>query len=91
LKDESYLRIVTEGDRLYELFKFDRKSNYKSNLENSLGVFEHPMTFSVVHQVLTTLSILTSSSKDLPLVQTSIEDLKVKSDIWAKTLVEIEI
>ncbi len=91
MKDESYLRIVTKGDRVYELFKFDRKSNYKSNFENSLGVFEHPMTFSVVYQVLTTLSILTSSSKDLSLVQTSIEDLKVKSEIWAKTLVEFEI
>ena len=60
-KDDTYLKVITKGDSVYQNLKFDRKSNYKSNILNSLGVLENPMTFAVIHQVLTTLSTLTKS------------------------------
>lgn len=41
-KDEYYLAIITKKDKVYSHYKYDRKTNYKSGILNSLGVFEHP-------------------------------------------------
>lgn len=40
-KDEFYLRIITQDDKVYSYFKYDRKTNYKESIANSLGVLEH--------------------------------------------------
>jgi hypothetical protein len=57
-KDDGYLKLITKGDKIYSFFKYDRKTNYKDNLGNSLGIFENTRFFSVVHQLVTTLGHL---------------------------------
>ena len=49
------LKEITKGDKVYGYYKYDRKSNYKVNLTNSLGVFEFPETLSIVHHLMTSL------------------------------------
>jgi len=73
---------------VYSYFKYDRKTNYKENLVNSLGVFENPRVFSIVHQVLTTLAHL--NGKDIPAAIKSVEDLRAMNEIWKKEKEEIE-
>lgn len=55
-EDDDYLHQITKNDKIYAYYKFDRKSNFKSNLRNSLGVFEHPETFALVQSLLTTVA-----------------------------------
>lgn len=54
------LREITKNDKILSYFKYDRKSNYKSNLTNSLGVFELPDSLAIVHNLLTTLAFISS-------------------------------
>lgn len=53
-KDDQ-LKEITKNDKINAFYKFDRKSNYKSNIQNSLGIFEHPSSFSLIHTFLSTL------------------------------------
>lgn len=48
-KDEYYLNIVTHNDKIYGFYKWDRKTNYKEGVANSLGVMEHTQVFRVMH------------------------------------------
>ncbi len=57
-KDEFYLRQITQDDKVYSYFKYDRKTNYKENIANSLGVLEHTQVFKVLHQLLTSIGLL---------------------------------
>ena len=41
MKDEFNLSLITQNDKVYSYFKYDRKTNYKESITNSLGVFEH--------------------------------------------------
>ncbi len=55
---------MIKQDKVYSYFKFDRKSNYKPDLCNSLGIFEQPETFALIHTTLTTISNLRTNPKD---------------------------
>ncbi len=48
-KDKLNLAVITKGDSVYQNLKYERKSNYKTNLKNTLGLFEHPLTFALTH------------------------------------------
>lgn len=89
-KDESYLGIVTKGDVVYKNFKYDRKSNYKVNVKNTLGFLEHPKTFALLHQALTSLATL-SDTTDRVIAMKAHEDFCVAFEVWVKTLAEIDI
>lgn len=89
-KDDGYLKIITKGDKVYSYLKFDRKTNYKVNLENSLGVLENPMTFGLLSQTLTTLGFLSQTTKDLTSAIKSVEDLRIQKELWKKTMIEID-
>lgn len=60
------LKEVTKNDKILSYYKFDRKNNYKTNLCNSLGAFEHPESLAIVHNLLTTLAFIQTqkNSKD---------------------------
>jgi hypothetical protein len=48
-KDTDYLALITKDDRVYSYYKFDRKTNYKSRIINSLGALEDTSIFQVLH------------------------------------------
>lgn len=89
-KDESYLAVVTKGDIVYQNFKYDRKSNYKVDIKNTLGFLEHPKTFALLHQAIASLAML-SDCTDGETAKKAHEEFCVAFDIWAKTLAEIDI
>ena len=41
--------MITQDDKVYSYFKYDRKTNYKEGVLNSLGVLEHTQVFRVLH------------------------------------------
>ena len=43
------MKEITKEDKIYSYYKYDRKSNYKENMTNSLGVLELSETFSMIH------------------------------------------
>jgi len=45
------MKELIKNDKLYAYYKFPKRNNYKDNLLNSLGVFEHPHTFSFFHSL----------------------------------------
>lgn len=49
------LSEITKQDKFYSYYKYDRKSNYKENVVNSMGMLELPETFAMVHGLFTVL------------------------------------
>jgi hypothetical protein len=35
------LKEITKNDKISSFLKYDRKNNYKTNIHNSLGIFEN--------------------------------------------------
>jgi len=59
----TYLGLITAHDPLYAYFKWDRRSNYKSNLLNTLGPWEHTTgAFSLYLGALTVVAVILSGS-----------------------------
>lgn len=54
---------ITKNDKVYSYYKFERRNNYKSNLINSMGIFELPETFALLHSLFTTLGLQKTNSK----------------------------
>ncbi len=44
--------LITRGDKLYAHFKWDRRTNYKENVANTLGGWERPQMFAVMQGAL---------------------------------------
>lgn len=57
-KDEHYLRLVTREDKVTSFFKFDRKTNFKPRLFNSMGVLELEETLTLFAASLSAISSL---------------------------------
>lgn len=49
---------ITRNDKILSFYKFSEKNNYKDNFKNSLGYFEYPETFAMVHSLLLTVAEL---------------------------------
>jgi len=70
--------------------KYDRKSNYKVNVKNTLGFLEHPKTFALLHQALASLAVI-SDTTDGATAKKAHEDYCVAFEVWVKTITEIDI
>ena len=50
--------MVTRGDKVYSYFKWDRKTNYKENLLNTLGIWELPQVFAAYQGALGVVAVV---------------------------------
>lgn len=76
-QNEDMLREITKNDKIYSYYKYDRKSNYKSNMQNSLGLLEHPETFALLHSLITTLGQIKTTKDKNAAAKELIEKLKI--------------
>lgn len=87
VKDGFYLSLITQNDKVYSYYKYDRKTNYKQSIANSLGVFEHTQVFTVINQMLATIGLLSTSHEN---GLKSIEELKIAMEVMQKHLTECD-
>ncbi len=82
-KDE-FLSAITEGDMVMSFHKFEAKSNFKANLDNSLGYLEFTGAFRVIAGLLKSISryySLTSKGEDRSCL---VEEVKLLDDLAVK-------
>jgi len=91
------LKVVCEGDKVMEAFKFDSKSNYKRNLANSLGFLEDEETFVALHSLFAVLGeqyISLKHKKDgegLGTEKTNLESLNDQVGQFKKYIGEVDL
>ena len=76
---------VTKNDKVSSFFKFERKSNYKENFANSLGVFELPQTWALYHKALAFIGEFKKGLK------VDVEEFRVMAEVYEKTISEMEV
>ncbi|CDW74130.1 UNKNOWN [Stylonychia lemnae] len=84
------LREITQNDKLYSFYKYDRKSNYKQNLHNSLGFLELPETFAILHSLMTLLSQIQITKAGAEVVGL-INKFQMQFEVYQKQMIELDI
>ena len=56
------MALITKGDPLYAYFKWERRTNYKENMLNTLGVWELPGVFGLYQGALAGVATVFASS-----------------------------
>eukprot|EP00347_Sterkiella_histriomuscorum_P023059 403336110 len=84
------MKEITKDDKIYSYYKYDRKSNYKENMTNSLGVLELSETFSMIHGLFNLLGQIQTQKDKVKIIQL-IEQFQVQKEVYEKYLSEKEL
>ena len=90
-ESERYLPHITKLDPIFSLYKLPRKTNYKPNIANSMGIFESTRTLGIVHSLLATIASINIKLGEKQGFAQEVEELKIKHEVYSKEMAELDI
>jgi hypothetical protein len=75
---------------LYAYFKWDRRTNYKSNMINTLGRWELPSVFSLEHGALAVIACVQAGSSPAE-AKKAVDDFLIRIEIVRKVSEEEKV